>query len=50
LVGGGAKINAGEQKSGSSALHLAVRDNLFKVACFLITEVCTHTCTNVDMY
>ncbi|CAL8297824.1 unnamed protein product [Merluccius merluccius] len=39
LVGGGAKINAGEQKSGSSALHLAVRDNLFKVACFLITEL-----------
>ncbi|CAL8234609.1 unnamed protein product, partial [Arctogadus glacialis] len=38
LVGGGAKINAGEQKSGSSALHLAVRDNLFKVACYLITE------------
>lgn len=39
LVGGGAKINAGEQKGGSSALHLAVRDNLFKVACFLITEL-----------
>ncbi|CAL8235089.1 unnamed protein product, partial [Arctogadus glacialis] len=39
LVGGGAKINAGEQKSGSSALHLAVRDNLFKVACYLITEL-----------
>ncbi|KAK0152454.1 Nuclear factor NF-kappa-B p100 subunit [Merluccius polli] len=39
LVGGGAKINAGELKSGSSALHLAVRDNLFKVACFLITEL-----------
>lgn len=39
LVEGGAKINAPEQKSGSSALHLAVRDNLFKVACFLITEL-----------
>ncbi|KAM6956232.1 nuclear factor NF-kappa-B p100 subunit-like [Aplochiton taeniatus] len=39
LVESGAKINAGEQKSGSSALHFAVRDNLFKVACFLITEL-----------
>uniref|UniRef100_A0A667Z1I2 Nuclear factor of kappa light polypeptide gene enhancer in B-cells 2 (p49/p100) n=1 Tax=Myripristis murdjan TaxID=586833 RepID=A0A667Z1I2_9TELE len=39
LVEGGAKINAPEQKSGSSALHLAVRENLFKVACFLITEL-----------
>ncbi|KAM3862712.1 nuclear factor NF-kappa-B p100 subunit [Diretmus argenteus] len=39
LVEGGAKINAPEQKSGSSALHLAVRDNLFKVACTLITEL-----------
>uniref|UniRef100_A0A8D3E8A5 RHD domain-containing protein n=1 Tax=Scophthalmus maximus TaxID=52904 RepID=A0A8D3E8A5_SCOMX len=31
LVEGGAKINAPEQKSGNSALHLAVRENLFKV-------------------
>uniref|UniRef100_A0A667ZHT7 Nuclear factor of kappa light polypeptide gene enhancer in B-cells 2 (p49/p100) n=1 Tax=Myripristis murdjan TaxID=586833 RepID=A0A667ZHT7_9TELE len=46
LVEGGAKINAPEQKSGSSALHLAVRENLFKVACFLITEVHTHTHTH----
>lgn len=39
LVEGGAKINSPEQKSGCSALHLAVRDNLFKVACLLITEL-----------
>lgn len=39
LVEGGAKINAAEQKSGSTALHLAVKENLFKVACTLITEV-----------
>lgn len=39
LVEGGAKINAPEQKSGNTALHLAVRENLFKVACTLITEV-----------
>ncbi|XP_047191150.1 nuclear factor NF-kappa-B p100 subunit isoform X3 [Scophthalmus maximus] len=39
LVEGGAKINAPEQKSGNSALHLAVRENLFKVACTLITEL-----------
>lgn len=39
LVEGGAKINAPEQKSGCSALHLAVRENLLKVACTLITEV-----------
>uniref|UniRef100_A0A6Q2XN52 RHD domain-containing protein n=1 Tax=Esox lucius TaxID=8010 RepID=A0A6Q2XN52_ESOLU len=31
LVEGGAKINAPEQKSGCSALHLAVKENLFKV-------------------
>uniref|UniRef100_A0A8P4KAM6 Nuclear factor of kappa light polypeptide gene enhancer in B-cells 2 (p49/p100) n=1 Tax=Dicentrarchus labrax TaxID=13489 RepID=A0A8P4KAM6_DICLA len=31
LVEGGAKINAPEQKSGNTALHLAVRENLFKV-------------------
>uniref|UniRef100_A0A4W5P857 Nuclear factor of kappa light polypeptide gene enhancer in B-cells 2 (p49/p100) n=1 Tax=Hucho hucho TaxID=62062 RepID=A0A4W5P857_9TELE len=31
LVEGGAKINAPEQKSGCSALHLAVRENFFKV-------------------
>ncbi|XP_056147683.1 nuclear factor NF-kappa-B p100 subunit isoform X2 [Lampris incognitus] len=39
LVEGGAKINAPEQKSGNAALHLAVKDNLFKVACFLIEEL-----------
>ncbi|XP_062319587.1 nuclear factor NF-kappa-B p100 subunit isoform X2 [Osmerus eperlanus] len=39
LVEGGAKINAPEQKSGCSALHLAVRGNLFKVACSLITDL-----------
>lgn len=39
LVEGGAKINAPERKSGNTALHLAVRENLFKVACTLITEV-----------
>lgn len=39
LVEGGAKINAVDQKSGNTALHLAVRENLFKVACTLITEV-----------
>uniref|UniRef100_A0A8C7U227 Nuclear factor of kappa light polypeptide gene enhancer in B-cells 2 (p49/p100) n=1 Tax=Oncorhynchus mykiss TaxID=8022 RepID=A0A8C7U227_ONCMY len=39
LVEGGAKINAPEQKSGCSALHLAVRENYFKVACTLITEL-----------
>ncbi|XP_020482258.2 nuclear factor NF-kappa-B p100 subunit isoform X1 [Labrus bergylta] len=39
LVEGGAKINAPEQKSGNTALHLAVRENQFKVACTLITEL-----------
>ncbi|XP_029963380.1 nuclear factor NF-kappa-B p100 subunit isoform X2 [Salarias fasciatus] len=39
LVEGGAKVNAPEQKSGNTALHLAVRENLFKVACTLITEL-----------
>ncbi|XP_037554092.1 nuclear factor NF-kappa-B p100 subunit [Nematolebias whitei] len=39
LVEGGAKINAPEQKSGHTALHLAVKENLFKVACTLITEL-----------
>uniref|UniRef100_A0A3B4A445 RHD domain-containing protein n=1 Tax=Periophthalmus magnuspinnatus TaxID=409849 RepID=A0A3B4A445_9GOBI len=39
LVESGAKINAPEQKSGCTALHLAVTANLFKVACILITEV-----------
>lgn len=32
-------INMPEQKSGCTALHLAVRDNLLKLACNLITEV-----------
>ncbi|KAF6731995.1 Nuclear factor NF-kappa-B p100 subunit [Oryzias melastigma] len=47
LVEGGAKINAPEQKSGNTALHLAVRENLFKVACTLITELKadTNACT-----
>uniref|UniRef100_A0A3B4A434 RHD domain-containing protein n=1 Tax=Periophthalmus magnuspinnatus TaxID=409849 RepID=A0A3B4A434_9GOBI len=39
LVESGAKINAPEQKSGCTALHLAVTANLFKVACILITEL-----------
>lgn len=39
LVESGAKINAPEQKSGCTALHLAVTANLFKVACTLITEL-----------
>uniref|UniRef100_A0A7N8YGN9 Nuclear factor of kappa light polypeptide gene enhancer in B-cells 2 (p49/p100) n=1 Tax=Mastacembelus armatus TaxID=205130 RepID=A0A7N8YGN9_9TELE len=39
LVDGGANVNAPEQKSGYTALHLAVRENLFKVACTLITEL-----------
>uniref|UniRef100_A0AAY4C097 RHD domain-containing protein n=1 Tax=Denticeps clupeoides TaxID=299321 RepID=A0AAY4C097_9TELE len=39
LVEGGAKINAQEHKSGFTSLHLAVRDNQFKVTCTLITEL-----------
>ncbi|KAJ8248469.1 hypothetical protein GJAV_G00242350 [Gymnothorax javanicus] len=39
LVEGGAKIDAAELKSGCTALHSAVRENLFKVACLLITEL-----------
>ncbi|TRY90545.1 hypothetical protein DNTS_002667 [Danionella cerebrum] len=39
LVEAGAKINMPEQKSGCTALHLAVKDNLLKVACNLITEL-----------
>ncbi|KAK7901562.1 hypothetical protein WMY93_018331 [Mugilogobius chulae] len=39
LVESGAKINAPEQKSGCTALHMAVTANLFKVACTLITEL-----------
>ncbi|KAF3707928.1 Nuclear factor NF-kappa-B p100 subunit DNA-binding factor KBF2 [Channa argus] len=39
LVESGAKINAPELKSGSTALHLAIREDLFKVACMLITEL-----------
>ncbi|XP_035256253.1 nuclear factor NF-kappa-B p100 subunit isoform X3 [Anguilla anguilla] len=39
LVEGGANVNAAELKSGSTALHLAVRENLFKMACLLITEL-----------
>uniref|UniRef100_A0A671QYT1 Nuclear factor NF-kappa-B p100 subunit-like n=1 Tax=Sinocyclocheilus anshuiensis TaxID=1608454 RepID=A0A671QYT1_9TELE len=39
LVEAGARINMPEQKSGCTALHLAVRDNLLKLACYLITKV-----------
>ncbi|CAN9499534.1 unnamed protein product [Ophioblennius macclurei] len=39
LVEGGASVNTPEQKSGNTALHLSVRENLFKVACTLITEL-----------
>ncbi|XP_062375201.1 nuclear factor NF-kappa-B p100 subunit isoform X2 [Sardina pilchardus] len=39
LVESGSKINAQEQKSGCTALHLAVKENLFKVACTLLTEL-----------
>ncbi|KAJ8416137.1 hypothetical protein AAFF_G00381590 [Aldrovandia affinis] len=39
LVEGGAKINAAELKSGSTALHLAVRENLLRMACVLLTEL-----------
>uniref|UniRef100_A0A673GL85 Nuclear factor NF-kappa-B p100 subunit-like n=1 Tax=Sinocyclocheilus rhinocerous TaxID=307959 RepID=A0A673GL85_9TELE len=39
LVEAGARINMPEQKSGCTALHLAVRDNLLKLACYLITEL-----------
>uniref|UniRef100_A0A4W5P0M9 Nuclear factor of kappa light polypeptide gene enhancer in B-cells 2 (p49/p100) n=1 Tax=Hucho hucho TaxID=62062 RepID=A0A4W5P0M9_9TELE len=39
LVGSGAKINDPERGSGCSALHLAVKENLLKVACTLITEL-----------
>uniref|UniRef100_A0A673GK23 Nuclear factor NF-kappa-B p100 subunit-like n=1 Tax=Sinocyclocheilus rhinocerous TaxID=307959 RepID=A0A673GK23_9TELE len=45
LVEAGAKINMPEQKSGCTALHLAVRDNLLKLACYLITEADVNTCT-----
>uniref|UniRef100_A0A672N4N9 Nuclear factor NF-kappa-B p100 subunit-like n=1 Tax=Sinocyclocheilus grahami TaxID=75366 RepID=A0A672N4N9_SINGR len=47
LVEAGAKINMPEQKSGCTALHLAVRDNLLKLACYLITELKAdvNTCT-----
>lgn len=47
LVESGAKINAPEQKSGCTALHMAVTANLFKVACTLITELKAdvNTCT-----
>ncbi|MCJ8730366.1 hypothetical protein PDJAM_G00183560 [Pangasius djambal] len=39
LVEAGAKINMPEQKSGCTALHLAVKEGLFKVVCTLITEL-----------
>ncbi|XP_036408052.1 nuclear factor NF-kappa-B p100 subunit-like isoform X1 [Megalops cyprinoides] len=39
LVEGGAKVNAADLKSGSTALHLAVKENLFTVACVLLNEL-----------
>ncbi|KAI1887071.1 hypothetical protein AGOR_G00202350 [Albula goreensis] len=39
LVEGGAEINAAELKSGRTALHLAVTENLLGVACMLLTEL-----------
>lgn len=39
LVEAGARVNMPEQKSGCTALHLAVKENLYKVACTLITEL-----------
>uniref|UniRef100_A0A8C9UA38 Nuclear factor of kappa light polypeptide gene enhancer in B-cells 2 (p49/p100) n=1 Tax=Scleropages formosus TaxID=113540 RepID=A0A8C9UA38_SCLFO len=39
LVEGGAQVDAQERKGGSTALHLAVKENLFKLACMLITEL-----------
>ncbi|KAJ8418353.1 hypothetical protein AAFF_G00140620 [Aldrovandia affinis] len=39
LVEGGAKVNAAELKSGCTAMHLAIKENLLKVACLLITEL-----------
>ncbi|XP_041116576.1 nuclear factor NF-kappa-B p100 subunit-like [Polyodon spathula] len=39
LVDAGAEVNAVERKSGCTALHLAVQQDLFAVACLLITEL-----------
>ncbi|XP_061693519.1 nuclear factor NF-kappa-B p100 subunit isoform X8 [Syngnathoides biaculeatus] len=39
LVESGAKVNARELKAGHTALHMAVRRNLLKVACTLVTEL-----------
>ncbi|XP_061545546.1 nuclear factor NF-kappa-B p100 subunit isoform X2 [Phycodurus eques] len=39
LVASGAKVNAPELKGGHTALHMAVRQNLLKVACTLVTEL-----------
>ncbi|XP_064177056.1 nuclear factor NF-kappa-B p100 subunit-like isoform X1 [Anguilla rostrata] len=39
LVHGGAKINGVDLKSGSTALHFAVRENLLRVACLLVSEL-----------
>uniref|UniRef100_A0A8C9WI48 Nuclear factor of kappa light polypeptide gene enhancer in B-cells 2 (p49/p100) n=1 Tax=Scleropages formosus TaxID=113540 RepID=A0A8C9WI48_SCLFO len=39
LVEGGARVDAVELKSGCTALHVAVKENLFKVAFLLITEL-----------
>ncbi|XP_061645876.1 nuclear factor NF-kappa-B p100 subunit isoform X2 [Phyllopteryx taeniolatus] len=39
LVESGAKVNAPELKGGHTALHMAVRQNLLKVACTLVTEL-----------
>ncbi|XP_061086918.1 nuclear factor NF-kappa-B p100 subunit-like isoform X1 [Conger conger] len=39
LVEGGAEINAVDYKSGCSALHFAVKENLLNVACVLLTKL-----------
>ncbi|XP_019715667.1 nuclear factor NF-kappa-B p100 subunit [Hippocampus comes] len=39
LVESGAKVNAPELKGGHTALHMAINQNLLKVACTLVTEL-----------
>ncbi|XP_037128004.1 nuclear factor NF-kappa-B p100 subunit isoform X2 [Syngnathus acus] len=39
LVESGAKVDAPELKGGHTALHMAVEQNLLKVACTLVTEL-----------
>lgn len=43
LVESGAKVNAPELKGGHAALHMAINQNLLKVACTLVTEVSVDT-------